>query len=240
MSKFRTIIIALFAIHTLFQTYVAKADSKPINLLPMYGGTEVVKTDFEKHADEKFIAVMTKNGVSRDSAAVISWMMGMNALQDRDSDTAMKRFNQSWLLDQACYLPYWGFGKIMMTRMNIKESLEYFERSLAMLRAKPLPSMKKTQPVLFFDAARAYSMASLVDTLKTSLHRKRADVLFTQSLEQDPKFREGYMAWLAFTLISREYQKAWEIVHDARRAGVQDFSKDLLKELSEKMPEPRK
>ncbi|MBN1278165.1 MAG: hypothetical protein K9I59_02170 [Chlorobium sp.] len=215
-----------------------KDSEMPINLLPMYGAPYAVKNAYEKEADEEFIATMTKNGVSRDSAAVISWALGMQALDKKDGETAMKRFNQSWLLDQDGFLSHWGFGQVLFYFRDPKESLGYFEKSLSLFGSKSRQGMKSMKPYLFSDAARAYSTVAILDSLQAPVLKKRADELFDQLLRENPKFREGYTAWLVFSFVNREFRKAWDIVHAARRAGIQDLPKEILKALSDNMSEP--
>lgn len=218
---------------------VVYADQIPINLLPMYGAPSVIKTADQKKADEEFISKVTTNGVSRDSAAVGFWAIGMKALGDGDKDTAMKRFNQSWLLDPECFLAYWGFGKVTYNFVNPQESLDFFDKSLALLQSnKERPSLKDVKQGLYYDTGRAYSFAALLDSLKAPVYTKKADGFYEKLSHENPKFADGYHLWLMNSMISKNYRRAWDIVHAARRAGVNDISKETIKKLSEKMPEP--
>lgn len=81
--------------------------SKAINERPMYGSVE--KSAELKQADQKFIETVTQN-VTRDSASRHFSGRGFQLLQNGDYRTAIKRFNQAWLLDSTNYEAYWGFA----------------------------------------------------------------------------------------------------------------------------------
>lgn len=240
MSRFKIIFTVLSLLLTLAQADVAKGDQIPINLLPMYGAPSVLKTAEQIQIDQEFISNTTKSGISRDSAAVVLWSMGMKALIDRDRETAMKRFNQSWLLDPECFLAYWGFGKITYNPANAQEALEYYDKSLTLLQSKKeRPSLKNIKQGFYYDIGRAYAFAAILDSLKAPAYCKKADDSFEKLYHENPKFAGGYDLWLINSMTIKNYRRAWEVVHAARLAGAKFISEELIKKLSEKMPEPK-
>ena len=69
----------------------------PINELPMYGGRE--KTPAMREADAQFVQDSTADGTSREAASREMAQLGWQYFYRNDFSTAMKRFNQAWLLD---------------------------------------------------------------------------------------------------------------------------------------------
>ncbi|MBU2512161.1 hypothetical protein KJ966_12545 [bacterium] len=69
----------------------------PINELPMYGGVE--KTPEQKKLDDEFIKTVTQQNGTREKASENVANLGWKYLRKGDQKTAMKRFNQAWLLN---------------------------------------------------------------------------------------------------------------------------------------------
>jgi tetratricopeptide (TPR) repeat protein len=94
----------------------------------MYGNVE--KTPELKRADEKLFSDVLKTGVSRKKAAEKLANRGWEALKKEDPRTAIKRFNQSWLLDPNNGKAYWGFAIILDVRdKDTSGATEMFERA---------------------------------------------------------------------------------------------------------------
>jgi len=110
-----TVIIVLLHL-VLFS--VAQANDRPTNELPMYGGQD--KSHIQPNAEFS------------NNASDIGWEYLMNG----DVDTAIKRFNQSWMFNHNNVDALWGFGIVTLHRVNIlkenslfnlKESVKYLE-----------------------------------------------------------------------------------------------------------------
>ena len=100
----------------------------PINELPMYG--HLKKTAAQKRADREYIEYMTKDGRSRSEAADMAAKAGWNFYYKGDHATAIKRFNQAWLLDPENQLALWGFAGICRDRDQLSEAITYFESAI--------------------------------------------------------------------------------------------------------------
>lgn len=100
-----------------------------INLLPMFGN--LVKCPEQLEADKTFIAAMDKDfDGDRKKAAEDRVARAWDFYHQRDEKTAMKRFNQAWLLDSTNADVYWGFGSLMGNQKNEEEALLMFKKSL--------------------------------------------------------------------------------------------------------------
>ena len=97
---------------------------KAKNTLPMYGGLDVVKTPFQLELDKKFIQNGIQIAGSREKACqdVIRWaweFVNQGALL-----TAMRRFNQAWLLDPNNPEVYKGFATVLRKQGNVEGALK--------------------------------------------------------------------------------------------------------------------
>jgi len=105
----------------------------PPNEIPMYGG--INKTEEMKKADADLIAGVEKAGYSRQSAAQEAVRKAWIYFEKGDFLTAMKRFNQAWLLDPENGDVYHGFALIVHQRDNaISEAEKYFHMALSKSR----------------------------------------------------------------------------------------------------------
>lgn len=100
----------------------------PINELPMYG--HIQKSAKQKRADERYIKQMTEGGRSREAAADYAARVGWNMFYKGDCSTAIKRFNQAWLLDPKNQLALWGFAVISRDRGQIEEAIRYYRMAI--------------------------------------------------------------------------------------------------------------
>jgi tetratricopeptide (TPR) repeat protein len=237
MNKLRILAALIFSLLTVLPVQNCIAGDMPINLLPMYGAPEVVKTDEQKKSDEVFIETATQSCGSRQKAAVVIFYEGGRYLSEGDLDNAMRRFNQSWLLDPENYMSYWGYGKIFMKKLMMEKSIGYFERSLLLIDLNPIADLAQNKPLLLTDVAIAYSIASIIDKSKAADYREKSYNLFQKAIQLYPDFLPAYKVSIDFYILNKEYAKAWDVVHKARKAGIQDLPEKRLNELAEKMPE---
>ena len=108
----------------------------PINELPMYGGLE--KTASQKQADDIYITTMTRGGRSREDAANVAAKVAWNIFYQGDKSTAIKRFNQAWLLDPDNQLALWGFAVTCMDRGQIEDAVRFYRMAVESGPENPL------------------------------------------------------------------------------------------------------
>jgi Tfp pilus assembly protein PilF len=118
MKRFLPLICALIC----FLIGPALADPLPLNQLPMYGGRE--KTEEMKKADARFLDTIQKLGLSREEGAKKAIESGWEFFEKKDLDSAMKRFNQAWLLDPENGNLYHGFALITSLRGGSPSEVE--------------------------------------------------------------------------------------------------------------------
>ena len=96
------------------------------NLIPMYGSD--VKSDELKEIDQKYVTEMLRkyNG-DTVKAAMETARAGWYYLYKEKMDTAMFRFNQSWLIDQKSAVSYFGFAAIREYQGIRAEADKYYQ-----------------------------------------------------------------------------------------------------------------
>ena len=124
--KYQRLIILL----TLLLTACSSTQDCPenINILPMYGNQKKCQEQID--IDQDFLKECDKIFKNRQQASRVYTKEAWGYFYKNDFDTAMKRFNQSWLLDSLNEETYWGFGNILGMQMKPEESLTYFDKSI--------------------------------------------------------------------------------------------------------------
>jgi Tfp pilus assembly protein PilF len=119
----------------LFCLISSAALAQSLNEQPMFGG--LPKSPAMLKADAEFIATAAKYG-DRAQTSDRSVALGWQYLGKRDIPTAMKRFNQAWLLDPANGDAFHGFAVIVMDRdHDAAKADQMFQQGLAAPRQSP-------------------------------------------------------------------------------------------------------
>ena len=96
-----------------------------INILPMYGKVQKCKEQIE--SDNKFIEEMDILFENRTLSAKDRINSAWSYFNNKDYSTAIKRFNQAWLLKKDMYEIYWGYANISALNDNLSEALDFFK-----------------------------------------------------------------------------------------------------------------
>jgi tetratricopeptide (TPR) repeat protein len=119
--------------------------------LPMYGQPAISRPDTLKKADDEFIRQAAASIGSREAASKAWNTQAEEFMRKGDLNYAMRRYNQSWLLNPDNYQPYWGFGRVVLERDQLDEAILYFEK------AKKLINDPYQKVALLTDTGIAYS-----------------------------------------------------------------------------------
>jgi tetratricopeptide (TPR) repeat protein len=104
-----------------------KADAKTqINLQPEYGN--VPKSQGQKDEDMAFIQTILKIDTTMERGSEHLVKLGFTYLGRGDMETAMRRFNQAWLLNPKNENVYWGFGAVYGTFNDASAALVQYEK----------------------------------------------------------------------------------------------------------------
>jgi len=117
----------------------AQPRNYPPNELPMFGGVQ--KNAAMLEADRKFIETTASMGMTRPQGAQESVRLGWLYFSKGDFATAMKRFNQAWLLDPDNPAVYHGFAVTLVQRDGKRfesDAEALFRRSISYANAPPV------------------------------------------------------------------------------------------------------
>ena len=119
--------IKIFLFFVLLFTQSCNSQDCPpgINDLPMYGEVEKCKEQLE--ADANYLAEMDELFITREAAADDVIKQAWHHFYKDDLKTAMRRFNQAWLLDSTNYHIYWGFGNILGKSAKPQQAIKMFD-----------------------------------------------------------------------------------------------------------------
>ncbi len=215
----------------LIATAVCQPDKQPSverNLLPKYGS--LPKTDWQKEADEKFISGMKKDyrgdlkKASDDMAA-----RGWQHLRAGDSADAMRRFNQSWLLNNNNGYALWGMAAIEADAGKFDESLKLFAEAEKFVGGEVNFSV---------DYANAVATAGVKRRNQTLLDD--AFNRFERIYQMAPQNTRNLKNW-AVTLFSLgRYSEAWAKVKLAEATpNKAALDPQFLEALQARMPRPK-
>ena len=224
--------LALFLTIALLSVAAASASAQMarsgnINLLPMYGGFE--KSRALRKADAEFLAFCDREFPSRKEAAAHHAAKGWDYFYANDYNTAIKRYNQAWLLDSTNASAYWGFGVIEGRRGHSSEAIRYFQLSL-----RHNPANRR----LLVDMGQA-----LLDRYVITHHLPDLDAAMQQFQEYltDTSDAKGttnaYMRLAAAYYFKHDYANAWKYVDQTKALDATVLENwPLLAELQKAAP----
>ncbi len=215
----------------------ARAQSEDADKLPMFGQPKIARTENKKKADEGLIRDMTLRFGNRATASNALAEQGWTALRSGQTDLAILRFNQAWLLNPKNFRAFWGFGAVQSQRGRLSEAIELLET------ARELLDDPTQRVALLCDLGTLHSEYAAHLPRDRELERAQHFVLansrFSESLENNPKYAASWREWAISLYAQERYSEAWIRVKQAQDLRAEAFPPDFLKKLSAKMPEPK-
>ncbi|GJL64601.1 MAG: hypothetical protein NPIRA04_32550 [Nitrospirales bacterium] len=202
----------------------------------MYGQPEIPRSALLKKADADFIKQVTDELGSRENASIAWAMRAEQYMKSGNMDYAMRRYNQSWLLNPNNYLSYWGFGGVLLRQGKRDEAIKHLEK------AKQLIDDEYQEVALLSDTGSAYSVKADSIPKKNTQERARyfdlATQNFQQSTKQDPNYPNVWFFWARSLYFQEKYKESWEKVKKGQSLGANIPSR-FLEVLHENFPEPK-
>lgn len=192
------------------------------NTLPMYGGVE--KTAKQKAADEKLIQDAIEEMGSREEAAKLAVERGWEFYYNGDSDTAMKRFNQAWLLDSNNPDIFWGFGVIVGSQGQDDEALRMFNLGL---------EIDPDNTMLMCNVAYAYTNKAITNLDEKDFYLNKAIGYFEEANLIDSEVAYCHSVWAVTLFHQGGYDEAADHVNKTIALGG-DLDPNFLRDLAEK------
>jgi tetratricopeptide (TPR) repeat protein len=219
----------------LLVTACATSMERGLDTVPMYGQPNLPRSESLKKADAEFVAgaISACNG-DRELASNTWAKEGDTFLQRGDLDYAIRRYNQAWLINDQSYVPYWGFGQVMMVREKYDEAIKFYEKAKLLIQDKP------QKPALLTDLGLSYSFKarSTGDQKLRENYFRAANQYFEESSMLGTKYPILWEAWANSLYREKRYADAWSKVKKARELG-QAVQPQFLERLRQAMPEPK-
>lgn len=219
----RLSLLAIIGACTLVSPAVAQVvHDGSVNLLPMYGGVQ--KSRALRKADERFLADCDHLFQTRQAAAEHYASKGWEFIRKEDFNTAIKRFNQAWLLDSTNASTYWGFGAVAGTRGDFTNSLHYFQQT-----RKYDPTNLKVLLDISQTLLMRFELTKQTPDLENAI--KCVQLFLTDSHDALGNF-QAYEKIASAYLFKRDYESAWKYVDLATALNPIEVQKwTLLPEL---------
>ena len=220
------LIIGIFCAFILALSSLTIAQASDNNLIPKYGLQP--KSESEKAADSQFIARMEKHfDGDRVKAAQAVAKRGWDFFRDGDISTAIKRFNQAWLLDPKNVQALWGMGAIS-SGSDLKTALSLF------LEAEAIDD---SDIDLNVDCTRTMSLLAARD--KDFAMMKDAMTRFERISRRAPLHAMNWQNWAVALYYTGDYAGAWEKIKVVENRGASArLDPGFIEALTQKMPRP--
>lgn len=199
-----------------------------INFIPLFGG--FTKTESQEIDDHMFLSDCDKQFKSRIEGSEFFSKMGWDYLAEGDKNTAIHRFNLSWLLSPENIDAYWGLGVIEFQSANFPNAIK--------LMNKGLEISKEANYVLMVDLATVYIKTALSNP-NSMIETSNARNLLTKSLEIQPKYTPAYMQLTLINIIENKPDEAWASFHQGYELNPKEVNFEILGELLKRKADPK-
>ena len=212
--------VPVFAQQITYEQWQAEAKTE-INLQPEYGNAP--KNEGQKQADRDFIKIALKSDTTPLKASEHLVSLGFTYLYRGDLETAMRRFNQAWLLDPKNENAYWGYGAIYASFNDYKMALDMYEKGLAINpKSSNILTDKATMYMVSFEKNQN------VDDLKT------ATEIFKQSYIIDRTNQNTLFKLSICYFFSNDCTNAMKYYNECKKLGGKPITSDYTNALMAK------
>ena len=188
--------------------------AEDLSLIPMYGG--VRKNSQQLSADKEFIKAAVAAEGTRGKASKRMIDKGWQAIYSGDSSTAMRRFNQAWLLDNDNGEAFNGFGVLVSGAGDPVRGLSYFKTSY---------KLSPNDPRIVSDYGYAIALkgrTSLIagDKKVATAILQEAEDLFIKASALKPPYNPLYAYWAQLKFFNGDVNGALQMVEKAQQLGA--------------------
>ena len=206
------------------------AGAQERNELPMYGG--LPPTPRQAQADRELIDAVVRDTGSREKGAQQAVRLGFQYLGRNDWRTAMKRFNQAWLLGGESADVLWGFGAVLSYQGKFADSEKYFIKAV---------TLASENGRLLNDFGFMYQFRATKGT-KNKTEREgylnKSIEMFERASRLESTDDRIFFNWAISLYFKRDYKGAWEKIKEAERLGGKAIEQKFIRDLSKKMARP--
>ncbi|ASU34512.1 tetratricopeptide repeat protein [Mucilaginibacter xinganensis] len=222
MKYFAFIILLLitapaFSQQISYPDWKKKAETQ-INLQPEYGNVSKSKEQLEE--DRQFIETVLKQDTIRRKGSEHLVKLGFTYLYRGDLETAMKRFNQAWLLDPKNENAYWGYAAVYFSFNDLTEASRQLDKGL-LLNPKSSNILTDKATIYLAGYMNSRSTADLVKAIE----------VFHQSYKIDPFNQNTLFKLSAAYFYSKDCTNAWKYYNECVKLGGQPITNEYTEAL---------
>jgi tetratricopeptide (TPR) repeat protein len=214
------------------------AQDTRLDALPMFGQPSIKRSEHLRESDEIFIKSAVAKYGNRTAASNAAVIQGWESIRSGDSLTALRRFNEGWLL--VPYNPgvFWGFGAVLSQQGKLAEAIEQLETARDLMTSD---RKQLVQLLADIGAVRSAYAASLSrdQELERAHQFSAANQRFAESLELDPEYAPSWREWAMSLYDQERYAEASIKAAHARELKAESFPADFLRKLNSKIAEPK-
>jgi len=218
---------------------VAQAAQEPNpDTLPMFGQPAVTRPDALKKTDELFIKNAVANYGDRTAASAAAAAQGWASLRNGKSATALRHFNEAWLLSPSSPGAFWGFGAVLSGQGKLAEAIEHLEAARDLLSSDEKQLVQLLADIGVVRSAYAAALPRERE-LERAQHFSAANQCFAESLELQPDYAPSWRDWAMSLYDQERYSEAWLKASRARELKAEPFPADFLSKLNRKVVESK-
>ncbi|TXK33229.1 hypothetical protein FVR03_19480 [Pontibacter qinzhouensis] len=228
MKKLLTAVVALCMATTFSFAQDAAVKPNP-NVLPMFGN--VAKTEAQQIKDQKFLTSCDNSFTTRQEASNFFMNRGWEYFNEGQIDTAVYRFNLAWLLNPDNANTYWAFGLVTYGKGSLQESINFYEKALA---------LEPKNSLMLSDMASSYLALHEAEEKKNKKKQSFKKVVeFTnKALAADSANAFALYTMSKVKFQEKQYEEAWSYLHKGREQNVANIDFVYLTSLMSEMPDP--
>ncbi len=200
-----------------------KSAETEINLRPEYGN--VVKSQGQLDEDKTFIDLVLKQDTTYRKGSDHFVRLGFTYMAKGDLETAMRRFNQAWLLDPKNENAYWGFGAIYGSFSDYSTAIVQYDKGLA---------INPQSSVILTDKATLYFVQFQHDNDQAKL--VTAIGLLKKSYAFDPNSVNTTYKLSICYFLNKDCTNAWKFYNECRKLGGQPIAENYTNALKNACP----
>jgi tetratricopeptide (TPR) repeat protein len=231
MKKYLTVVTLLLSV-TVFSQQITweqwqKEAATTINLRPKYGNVE--KTIKQQKVDKDFIKRSLLIDSTLRNVSNSNIRLGFYFLYQNDLKTAMRRFNQAYLLDSTNTDIYWGFGAIYFSLGQYKKAKEQYEEGL---NINPNNTHLLTDYGTYF--MHQYFALAPINKEKALIELDAAITYMTKSYKLDATDQQTTYKLSILYLNKGDCDSAYTYYNECKSLGGQPITAAYTKELQNK------
>jgi tetratricopeptide (TPR) repeat protein len=197
-----------------------------VNVLPKFGSGP--KSTNHLLFEQSFVKMCDTNFYNRKEASLFFAERGWEYLAENELDTAMYRFNLSYLLDSTNASALWGMGVLSYQAKQYQQACTLLHEGakLDTLNANIMLDLAKVE-------LKRYEQDLKPETLQVCL------LHLDKALDLDSGNTETWQKRALVEYYLGEYENAWECFHSARLISNTDVDTNLAEKISKKMKDPK-